>query len=119
MFKKLIKQELVSLKRQNFKDKYHVQRLQQMLDEDFNFDRWQSTGQMMPKSEYLKTYGKDMVGKNCANDVFRYAGGLAIELTDAGLYYCKELNRIHPDIVQIEVELYSHFKSKENEVSNI
>lgn len=118
MFRELIKKELVSLKRHNFKDKYHIQRLQQMLDEDFNFERWQSTGQMMSVGEYLNLYGTDMVSAK-TRDIFRYAGGLAIELTDEGLYYCKVLNKMHPDIVQVETELYSHFKSRGNEVSHI
>ena len=56
ILKKLIKEELVSLKRQGFDDKFHIQRLQQMIDEDITFEKWQSTGQMMQLSEFVKYY---------------------------------------------------------------
>jgi len=113
MLKKLIKEELVSLKRLGFKDKYHIQRLQQMADENITFKRWQSSGQMMTLRDYESLYSATIFDKMVSGkhqDIFRYAGGLVIELASEGLYYCKALNKMHPDIVHLEKNLYSHFK---------
>lgn len=114
MLKELIKSELVSLKRLGFKDKHHIQRLQQLLDEEITFKRWRSTGQMMSLQEYEGLYDSKTSSKMTTReheDVFRYAGGLCIELTYDGTYYCKPIIKTHSDLNVIEKALYEHFKN--------
>ncbi len=114
MFKELIQRELVSLKRQGFKDKYHIQRLQQMLDEKITFEDWQATGQMMSLKEYENLYDMQTFSKMISReheDVFRYAGGLCVELTSEGTYYCKPIIKTHANLEVIEEALYEHFKN--------
>ena len=87
--KKLILEEIVSLKRLDFKDKNYLQRLQQMVDESPTLKQWRNSGQLMNRKEYEHYYptGRVVV---CDN-VFRYAGGEVIELTENGMFH-------HPDI---------------------
>ena len=88
--KKLIKKELVSLKRQGFSEKFHIQRLQQMIDEDITFEKWQSSGQMMQLSEFTKYYPHRVLSNVVSmttENILRYAGGLVIELKGDGEYF--------------------------------
>ncbi len=87
--KKLILEEIVSLKRLDFKDKNYLQRLQQMVDETPSLKQWRNSGQLMNRKEYEHYYptGRVLV----CNNVFRYAGGEVIELTENGMFH-------HPDI---------------------
>ena len=87
--KKLILEEIVSLKRLDFKDKNYLQRLQQMVDESPSLKQWRNSGQLMNRKEYEHYYpaGRVLV----CNNVFRYAGGEVIELTENGMFH-------HPDI---------------------
>ncbi len=87
--KKLILEEIVSLKRQDFKDKTYLQKLQQMVDDSPSLKQWRDSGQLMNRKEYEHYYptGRVLV---CDN-VFRYAGGEVIELTENGMFH-------HPDI---------------------
>ncbi len=87
--KKLILEEIVSLKRQDFKDKRYLQKLQQMVDDSPSLKQWRDSGQLMNRKEYEHYYptGRVLV---CDN-VFRYAGGEVIELTENGMFH-------HPDI---------------------
>lgn len=87
--KKLILEEIVSLKRLDFKDKKYLQKLQQMVDESPSLKQWRDSGQLMNRKEYEHYYptGRVLV---CDN-VFRYAGGEVIELNENGMFH-------HPDI---------------------
>ena len=87
--KKLILEEIVSLKRLDFKDKRYLQKLQQMVDDSPTLKQWRNSGQLMNRKEYEHYYptGRVLV---CDN-VFRYAGGEVIELTENGMFH-------HPDI---------------------
>lgn len=87
--KKLILEEIVSLKRLNFKDRSYLQKLQQMVDNTPSLKQWRDSGQLMNRKEYEHYYptGRVLV---CDN-VFRYAGGEVIELTENGMFH-------HPDI---------------------
>lgn len=87
--KKLILEEIVSLKRLDFKDKRYLQKLQQMVDDSPTLKQWRDSGQLMNRKEYEHYYptGRVLV---CDN-VFRYAGGEVIELTENGMFH-------HPDI---------------------
>jgi len=120
MLKKLIKEELVSLKRQGFDDKFHIQRLQQMIDEDITFEKWQSTGQMMQLSEFVKYYPHraliNMVSMTTEN-ILRYAGGLVIELGGNGEYFvhlgiCFKFLCKNKNLEKVEKELYKHYTIK-------
>ena len=120
MLKKLIKEELVSLKRQEFDDKFHIQRLQQMIDEDITFEKWQSTGQMMQLSEFVKYYPHrsliNMVSMTTEN-ILRYAGGLVIELGGNGEYFvhlgiCLKFLCKNKNLEKVEKELYKHYTIK-------
>ena len=87
--KKLILKEIVSLKRQNFKDRSYLQKLQQMVDDTPSLKQWRDSGQLMNRKEYEHYYPTGRV-LGSAN-VFRYAGGEVIELTNSGMFY-------HPDM---------------------
>tara|TARA_Y100001972_G_scaffold61161_1_gene74910 strand:- start:8952 stop:9278 length:327 start_codon:yes stop_codon:yes gene_type:complete len=86
---KLILEEIVSLKRLDFKDKSYLQKLQQMVDYSPSLKQWRDSGQLMNRKEYEHYYptGRVLV----CNNVFRYAGGVVIELTENGMFH-------HPDI---------------------
>ena len=49
--KKLILKEIVSLKRQNFKDRSYLQKLQQMVDDTPSLKQWRDSGQLMNRKE--------------------------------------------------------------------
>ena len=87
--KKLILEEIVSLKRLDFKDKRYLQKLQQMVDDSPTLKQWRDSGQLMNRKEYEHYYPTGRV--LLCDNVFRYAGGEVIELTENGMFH-------HPDI---------------------
>ena len=56
--KKLILEEIVSLKRQNFKDRSYLQKLQQMVDDTPSLKQWRDSGQLMNRNEYALIHHK-------------------------------------------------------------
>lgn len=88
MMRKLLHKELVSLKRQKFTEKYHIQRIQQLLDGEIDFENWRNTGQMITRKEWDKYYKDFSIFKPKTKTIFRYGGGVGISLMDSGRFYC-------------------------------